>query len=350
MRDLDLLDEPRAKPAASLEYKPDGTQVRVSVRGFRLFLALTLINTTLLASSVLGPQLFPFLRTSWTQWKADRAKKQADAQAKQALLAARQQCLAHAFPPGAVVYEEGPAEALRLLREGGAGFTRARRSPDGAPRGWVPPVMALPPNYLAAWQARAGGAMRGGTVLFLHERAKPGGDPYLVGVHFDARADFDRLNDTDPKTRAYRTTYRQTKERVVAVTAWPVMPAAEFDPNRANAGVITRQYRLQLPDTFQRPVAQIHGGPGSDRVTPQTDYGNVLRFFGGQIDPADPTRFTIAYQLDGREGELMGRLKDDGVELLPRDGEWKYDNGEVLRLDTPPASQPTVYPPAAVTD
>src|SRR3954454_2931860 len=140
MRDLDLLDGPRTKPASSLEYKPDPAQVRVSVRGFRLFLALTLLNTTLLASSVLGPQLFPFLRTSWTQWQADRKQRQAEAQAKQAALAARQQCLAHAFAPGTVVYEEDPVEALRLLRDGGAGFQRALGPQQNeAPRGWVPP-------------------------------------------------------------------------------------------------------------------------------------------------------------------------------------------------------------------
>jgi hypothetical protein len=341
MRDLDPLDEPRAKPAASLEYKPEpATQVRVSVRGFKLFLGLTLINTTLLASSVLGPQLFPFLRTSWTQWQADRAKKKADAQAKQALLAARQQCLAHAFAPDAVVYEEDPGRSLRLLREGGAGYGRAVRPSGNVPRGWVPPVAAVPPAYAGTWSPRGGGS----AVLFLHERATPAGASYLVCVQYDQRFEFERLHDTDPRIRASRTTYRQTKDRRLTVAAWPVVPAAEFDRKRAGAAAITRHYRLQLPDTFVRAVAHIPDGPDGDRVVPQTDYGNVLRFFGGQVDPGDASRFSIPYQLDGREGVLRGRLKDDGVELLPVGGEWKYDNGEVLRLDAPPVTQPTVYP------
>jgi hypothetical protein len=80
--------------------------VKVSVRGFRLFLALTLLNTTLLASSVLGPQLFPFLRTSWVLWQQQRAKEKARAQATQTFVAVRQQCLAHAFPEGTLLYEE----------------------------------------------------------------------------------------------------------------------------------------------------------------------------------------------------------------------------------------------------
>jgi hypothetical protein len=349
MRDLDLLDEPRTKPAASLEYKPGPTQVRVSVRGFRLFLALTLINTTLLASSVLGPQLFPFLRTSWTQWKAERAQKQAEAQAKQALLAARQQCLTHTFAPDAVVYEEDPVRSLRLLREGGTDYTRAAGPAGNAPRGWVPPVVAVPPAYLAPWQARAGG-LRGSSALFLHERTTPGGASYLVCVQLGTRIEFDQVHDSYPSTGQARTTYRQTKIRRLLVTAWPVVPAADLDVRKPAGTVISREYTLQLPDSFVRPVAQRPYTGGADRIVPQTDYGNVLRFFGGQVDPGDPSRFSIPYQVDGREGVLRGRLKDDGVELLPVDGEWKYDNGEVLRLDAPPATQPTVYPAAETRD
>jgi hypothetical protein len=349
MRDLDLLEERRTKPAASLEYKPEPpTQVRVSVRGFRLFVALTLINTTLLASSVLGPQLFPFLRTSWTQWQADRAKKKADAQAKQALLAVRQQCLTHVIAPGAVVYEEDPNQSLRLLRDGGAGYVRATRTPDNAPRGWVPPVEAVPPGYLYLWQSRSGGGMPQWPVLFLHERAAPSGASFLVCVQFNSRMEFNNLTENS-KTGEYQTVFRQTKVRRVVVTAWPVVPAADVDLKRPRTGVL-REYTLQLPDSFLRPVARRSNGAGGDRVVPQADYGNVLRFFGGRPDPGDPSRFSIPYQLDGRQGVLQGRLKDDGVELLPVEGEWKYDNGEVLRLDAPPATRPTVYPPAETRD
>jgi hypothetical protein len=350
MRDLDLLDEPRTKPASSLEYKPEpATHVRVSVRGFRLFLALTLLNTTLLASSVLGPQLFPFLRTSWTQWRADRKQRQADAQVRQALLASRQQCLTHAFAAGAVVYDEDPVESLRLMRDGSAQFARAMRPPDQAPAGWVPPVMAAPPAYLQSWQ-RMPGSVPGGCVLFLHERATPGGASYLVCVQLNDRFEFDHLNDNDPQTRQYRTTFRQAKTRRIGVVAWPVGPAADFDFRKGAAGIMTREYRLQLPDTFQRPVARRLNTPEGLRAIPPTDYGNVLRIFGGQPDPGDPSKFSIAYQIDGREGVLQGRLKDDAVELLPREGAWTFDNGEILRLDVGPATQPAVYPPAPTAD
>jgi hypothetical protein len=37
-----------------------------------------------------------------------------------------------------------------------------------------------------------------------------------------------------------------------------------------------------------------------------------LRFYAGRPDPADPSRFTIPYEIDGRAGALDGRLDDDG--------------------------------------
>ena len=37
-----------------------------------------------------------------------------------------------------------------------------------------------------------------------------------------------------------------------------------------------------------------------------------LRLYGGQIDPADPSHFTIAYEADGVRGVLDGYLLDDG--------------------------------------
>jgi hypothetical protein len=350
MREADLLDEPRTKPAPSLEYKPDPQMmVKVSVRGFRLFLALTLLNTTLLASSVLGPQLFPFLRTSWVQWQQQRAKEKARVQAVQAFLAARQQCLDHEFPPGTLLYEEDPVGALRLRRDGGVAYEQAQRVANGYPRGWVPPVAATTPTYFKTLQSTLPTVMADGALLFLHERTTPGGAKYVVAVRFAGRTDF--RNRNDPDSSGLRVIYNRTKSRTLVASAWLAPPAAEVQSGKAATGqFFERQYRLQLPDTFQHVAAQVLQGPGSDRVRPPIDYGNILRFHGGRVDPNDPSHFTIPYQLDGRDGVIEGRVKDDAIELRPRDGEWKFDNGEVLRLDAPPATQPVIYPPQPVSD
>lgn len=46
-----------------------------------------------------------------------------------------------------------------------------------------------------------------------------------------------------------------------------------------------------------------------------------LRFFAGQPDPADDSRFTIGYEMDGRVGTLEGQLLEDGdIALRVLDG------------------------------
>jgi hypothetical protein len=37
-----------------------------------------------------------------------------------------------------------------------------------------------------------------------------------------------------------------------------------------------------------------------------------FRIFAGQVDSADPTRFTMSFEADGKEGEIEGRLLPDG--------------------------------------
>ena len=46
-----------------------------------------------------------------------------------------------------------------------------------------------------------------------------------------------------------------------------------------------------------------------------------VRLFNGQPDPADPSRFTIIYEVDGQRGSIEGRLNsDDTVRLRIVDG------------------------------
>jgi hypothetical protein len=335
------------KSEPALEYTP-GLGGTVTVRGTRLVIALLLVNTTLLGASVMGPQLFPFLRGQWTQWQTRRAAGKAQEQARQAALAVRKQCLAYALPPATVVYEEDPAEAARLLRDGGSAYSRATALAQNAPRGWVPPVRHNSPAFFTEFRSKSSTRSHVASadpLVFLHERTTPGGAKYLVVVQYDLRVDWHTRTETDQSTRQLRVDYHQLKTRRLVALAW-----------KADAAAVTytvafdREYRLRLPDAYDRLATQWMTGPGSDRVTPSTDYGNVLRIFAGQPDPADASRFTIPYRLDGRDGVIEGRLKDDGIELRPRDGEWTFDGGEVLRLNAPPPTRPTVFPPQPVTD
>jgi hypothetical protein len=49
-------------------------------------------------------------------------------------------------------------------------------------------------------------------------------------------------------------------------------------------------------------------------------YGNLLRLYAGQIDPADPSHFTIGYWLDGQSGTIDGRMRDTGLSLRLAEG------------------------------
>ena len=72
---------------------------------------------------------------------------------------------------------------------------------------------------------------------------------------------------------------------------------------------------------------------------PTIDYGNRLRFYAGQPDPNDSSHFTIAYQLDGRAGTIDGWMRNEGLELKPREGALVFENqGEAWRL---PAATPS---------
>ena len=47
--------------------------------------------------------------------------------------------------------------------------------------------------------------------------------------------------------------------------------------------------------------------------------GDRVRFFGGQPDPNDPSRFTIRYEINDAEGLIEGKLTaSDQIELKQR--------------------------------
>ena len=336
-------DRPTAKPAPRpdppLDYTPRfGAGGPVSVRGMRLVVALLLVNTTLLGMSIMGPQLFPFLRGQWAQWQATRARERA----KQAALALQQQCLDHARPPGYVVYDEDPVEAAKRLSDPAAAYApEAEGDTREAPPGWVPPAKAAIPSYFPAYtdaiyKARVTGVTD--PLLFLHGRTTPGGGRYVVSVHLGVRNQFYRRTDAATGT----TRFVQAKSRTMTAHAWPAGPGGPV----AAAGKQQRdEIGLDLPDAAQREVARVQGTLSIDQ-SPPIDYGNVVRFFAGQVDPADASHFTIPYEVDGRVGVIDGWLRDDGVKLRPREGSWSFQsNGQAWKLPTGPES-PSAPAPA----
>jgi hypothetical protein len=322
-------------PPTSLTYERGAA---VSVRGFRLLLALTLVNTVLLGSMVLGPQLFPWARQQLQAFKdarAERARRQVE-------LAAQNSCRAHADPAGKVVYEEDPAEAAKLLSASPRTYRPALGRYSGLP-GWVEPVHAVAPDYYADYLAAVYGSPTSDqfmTLLFLHERTAPGGDRCIVAVNLRAASGFAKDSGYPGTPSPAPVPFRQTKERTLVGQWFPVGasgPAAD-----ARGHVRALQLRLSLPDTHSRVVARLKPDAPLDQ-SPPIDYGNVVRFYAGQPDPADASHFTIAYQVDGKPGTIDGWLRDGGLELRPREGALSYDSdlGPVWKI---PATLPTTPP------
>jgi hypothetical protein len=332
MPDVDTTDRPTRKATPSLEYKREPVVVgRVSVRGFRLLVALTLLNTTLLGASVLGPQLFPYASAQWQRWKAARAQEAA----RQAAATIERQSAAHTFAPNKVVYEEDPQRAAKLAADDSLGYRAILRVGPSTPPGWSRPRQAVSPPYYNGTD---------GAVLFLHERTTPGGLRYVVSVHLVSQFQFSRVQQIDPPGGGL--VFRQKKRRHVLAEARIVSGQELAAVGRES--LQQRQVELVLPDTQERAVARFSVEPSLDQ-TPAIDYGNILRFFGGEPDTADPSHFTIAYQVDGRDGVMDGWLKDDAIEMRPREGQWSFGvSNEAWRLASgpklTPESRPTSVP------
>ena len=116
------------------------------------------------------------------------------------------------------------------------------------------------------------------------------------------------------------------------------MPAARTVDARGKGRTIGLS--LWLPDQREnRIVTQVKANVPIDSP-PAIDYGNKLRVYAGQPDAADASHFTIAYEIDGRPGVIDGWLRDQGLELRPREGALVYDAryGEAWKL---PATAPT---------
>ena len=314
--------------AASLPYDHGGGVV--NIRGFRLLVALTLVNTVLLASMALGPQLSPFVRQQFQSWKDARAERRRLA----ADVAAQQKCQNDAPPPSKVVYAEDPNEVIRLATASLGSYETVSRGQSEAPPGWVSPIRAVFPDYFGQFaDAASGRSARGGfggsrratdqALLFLHERSDPSGRKFLIAVRMTYTTSFQRGRWETSSEAAGEVTIKQMKQRWLTMDVWPLGPGGPSVDSRGNARQLS--LLLSLPDHQHRPVARLKPGAPLES-SPVIDYGNKLRFFAGQADATDPSHFTIAYDVDGSPGTIDGWLRSAGLELRPREGRVAYDS------------------------
>jgi hypothetical protein len=175
------------------------------------------------------------------------------------LLYRQWQCLRYTAPADKVVCSEPLPAAGRMFP-----FSFAAADPPGIPDTLWP---APNPRSLAGPEP----------VLFMHERRTRSGRRYLIILR---------------RTPGER---RQSWDLPASYTVTLVEPATV-----TAEGLLRTQSLIEvLPRDYTEPPDDAASAP------PDT-----LRFFAGQPDPADPSRFTIRYERGPKAGVLHGLLED----------------------------------------
>ena len=197
-------------------------------------------------------------------------------------------CASHALPPGQVVYEEDPLRSAALLKR--SGYALIPR-PTSAVEGAVPRSAAagyMPPAWDELLRQTGKGPIvrcQSEAVLFLHARKSPNGNRRIVAVHIDG-------STTPSASLSNLINFRYP---------YVVVPAADGKPPTLVA-------RFPMCGTgFVYPDPSITLAP--------------MRFYAGQPDPNDESRFTIDYELPQGRGTIEGKLTDaDFVSMQVLDG------------------------------
>jgi hypothetical protein len=286
-----------ASPATpALEYEQRNTTI--SRRQYRVLLTLTLLNTILLAGFVAGPVFLPFAKQQWQQFQTAREQRRRDA-ARQAAYA---QALNYSIPADQVVLDEIPETAAKRLGETSAYAPVASDVPYFAPRPWQPPVTLAAPPF---WKELNLGD-RG--VVFIHGLKDPAGNEQLVWVYVNVEQ---RTNGASQLTTR-RQYYLQTQRQITAMILGP-----DGKSRRGSA------MRLQLGrENWMSTVTWTKGASDWEHGRVEYNVKDLFRIYAGKLDPSDPSRFTIDYDIDGdHHGTIDGRLvAADRVELTPREG------------------------------
>jgi hypothetical protein len=201
-----------------------------------------------------------------------------------AMLRAQQACLDYVAPVDQIVYDEELGRAKALLARGG----EYAPVPSGDSASGTPVAGHVP----SAWRAIRSWAMPlqptpNGAVLFLHERRTHVGDKQvLVCVEADRVARKLRITLIHPG-------------------------ASTLDPTPVT------DLELAPPPQPDLVVLKSGGEPFENKLPPAGRAGRDaradLRFFAGQFDPTDQTRFNLPYEFNGQRGEFDCGLEDERV-------------------------------------
>jgi hypothetical protein len=332
---------------SSLEYEKSPN--RISRRQMNLLLLLIAINTLLFSAFVCLPTASPYLKEMWSQYQQKRDEKR-NAEARESKLAANMVFVA---PADRAIYVEAPADARALLNTDAHAFMLdpVLSAESGTGTSYLSPglrqvfqIANFQPPAMRTYQAPLDDWIRqfpentlgvgpndGG--LFLHGMQTPSGKSRLVLIGLDVSQHLkDADLDADGQVRNWSLeTSRSLVARVFDPQTLPSLPARTAIRIEEPGGQHPR-FTAQFTKNSEMPVtAQLVGT-------------RPWKIFTGQLDPADPTHLTIAYEIAGVPGVIDGRLSDgDRLMLTPRVGRlatWTSANEYTWELAASPTTAP----------
>jgi hypothetical protein len=185
----------------------------------------------------------------------------------------QRQCLSFALPPDQVVYEEDPHEAATLLSTGGAYRSFAAVPPPAVDPS---PSTGHLPRCFERFVGTGAFPWIGMNmpVLFMREMKQRNGTSRLVIVCY--RADSGR--------RTY-----------------PFYPELEL------------RVLVMAPATLTQLPRNLPWGIAGSWLHSQSQTPRLARFYAGQLDPADPSHFTIRFEMWGQTEVIDGHLLDNST-------------------------------------
>jgi hypothetical protein len=248
------------------------------------------------------------------------------------LMALQNACMqARIPPPDQIAYEEDPAEAARIalsgdyssetLHEYGTSHVGGQTPCDGAEylamipgTLWHEPVALKQSEEWKEFYGTEGriywGSPKPGNTIFMHELVSTGGHHRLVHVGVERQGELTMEPfPLWPGPRTYRIRSRTSLAIAVASVAGP-----QSVPDLTWTG------EIDIERPFSEDVIQWTKGRTWDEGKVELKTGDHLRLYAGQLDAADPSHFTVDYELPrGRRGKVnFFLLDDDDVVMLPR--------------------------------
>jgi hypothetical protein len=210
-------------------------------------------------------------------------------------------------PATAVVYEEDPVAASNLLTSpseyAAAGYSRSAFS---MPQGYQPPA------FIRALDIEPNGRMKATdhppAELFRGGLTSPAGNRRLVRIALQMRFSESsrRMDPGEPKPHQVFSLARQF---------WFEIYRAGSDDWLAQVRG-GESFKIVQPKGEDIPIRWVDGVLRADRAPEHN-----VRFYAGQLDPNDPSHFTIDYELNGARNVIDGWLTDDDfLRIRPRGG------------------------------